>query len=82
MGGIETDVERYQCCFCGDTVKPQKPDVISILVTSNWTLDTGEQANQQLFCHSACLQRKLHPSVPFLSEDLGSERMPEQERRP
>ena len=54
---------NFACCFCGDTIAPQSPDVGSILYTTNRDKTPDLQHSQELFCHTKCLQRRLHPSA-------------------
>ena len=62
--------ERFACCFCGYTIEPESPDVGSLLYTTNWDKPKAMQHDQALFCHAACLQAKLHPTVPLLASYL------------
>ncbi len=55
--------DRYQC-FCGGTIDLRGRDPVELLIP----LPGG--GTQGLYCHLACLQRALHPSVPLgLFED-------------
>ena len=55
--------ENYQCCFCGQTIEPSFPDVGGLLYTAAVDQTSDRQHDQQLFCHTACLEARLHPSV-------------------
>jgi len=59
----ESDVDKYQCCFCGESVDRQGPDVGLLSYTPRF--DAGGQQTQNLFCHARCLRNALHPSVPL-----------------
>ncbi|HKO42109.1 MAG TPA: hypothetical protein VJU84_02375 [Pyrinomonadaceae bacterium] len=61
---------EYQCCFCGNTIKPAGPDVGGLLYTTNVDDAAADQYDQQLWCHAVCLQQRLHPSVPLYVLDL------------
>ena len=61
---MEVDIaERFQCCFCGKTIKPIPPDVGSLLYTTCIDMPVQAQHGQQLYCHTACLTERLHFSL-------------------
>jgi hypothetical protein len=51
-------IMKQQCCFCGETIRGEKPATITI------ELDDG--GTQVLHAHVSCLQHRLHKSVPRL----------------
>lgn len=61
MKGQEETGIKWQCCFCGETVGTDQKLLL--------TLYPADEAEQNLVCHSRCLQTRLHPSVPFLENE-------------
>jgi hypothetical protein len=55
--------EQFVCCFCGNAIEPESPDVGSLLYTTDWDKAKELQHDQGLFCHAACLQARVHPTV-------------------
>jgi hypothetical protein len=73
---------QYQCCFCGTAIEPISPDVGSLLYTSNWDKSKDLQSNQALYCHSTCLQAKLHPSVHLYAlAELSDHELTQEEKK-
>lgn len=66
---------RYVCCFCGQTIEPKGFDVGSLLYTTNYDAPQESQRQQDLFCHAACLDERVHPSMRqyLLPRALGSD---------
>jgi hypothetical protein len=64
--------EHFACCFCGNTIEPESPDVGSLLYTTDWDKPKELQHDQGLFCHGACLKSRLHPSVNLYVLSLSS----------
>ena len=62
--------EKYQCCFCGQTVSDTQPDPCGLAFTTGFTLSQDKQINQGFFCHIKCFEERLHPSTPFYAKDL------------
>ena len=60
----------YQCCFCGLAIEPEIPDVASLLYTTAIDRDDVNQQSQGLFCHTQCLEERLHPSVKLYAAYL------------
>ena len=58
---------KFQCCFCGETVKKTTTDPVEIGIF----LPDG--TNQGLWAHGKCIQKnlKLHPSVPLIVFEEG-----------
>lgn len=50
--------ETVICCFCGLSLPKKNAVEIQIFALID------ENESQQLFCHKACLNQKLHPFVP------------------
>ena len=65
-----TMTQKYQCCFCGDTILPVSPDVGGLLYTTCFDRGSGSQRDQQLYCHANCLADRLAPSVNLYVLDL------------
>jgi hypothetical protein len=65
--GGEAVVTRpdYQCCFCGEQIAPEPPDLTGILVVTRSQGSPKDQQSQQLYCHLECLSKQLHASVPL-----------------
>ncbi len=60
MGGYLADEPLgYQCCFCGKHVEHGGIEPIQLTVVLE------NDAEQNLYCHAACLRKVLHPSVPL-----------------
>ena len=55
--------ERFQCCFCGETIELFPPDVGGLLYTTCIDRPGQAQHSQQLYCHTTCLTERLHSSV-------------------
>ena len=47
---------KYQCCFCNETITSNNIDVTSLIVVFNWDKSEQLQQEQQLFCHVNCLK--------------------------
>jgi hypothetical protein len=62
--------QRFMCCFCGQTIEPKIPDVASILYTTCIDHPRNLQKDQELFCHTRCLQDRLYPKVKLYVLDL------------
>ncbi len=63
-------MSEYQCCFCGKGIAHVKPDVGGLLYTTCVDRERELQLDQQLWCHTACLQERLHPSVKMYVLDI------------
>lgn len=50
---------RYQCCFCGQQVRKEGADPVLL------TIVLERDGEQNLYCHTECLRRALHVSVPL-----------------
>jgi hypothetical protein len=60
MDGYHADEPQgYQCCFCGKEVEHRgiEPVLLTVVLEND--------AEQNLYCHAACLRSALHPSVPL-----------------
>ncbi len=55
----------FQCCFCGERIAPDPPDVTGLLVVTNSQGREGRQQSQQLYCHLECLSKRLHAKAPL-----------------
>jgi hypothetical protein len=53
----------YQCCFCSQAIDPEVCHPISI------SLALEDEGVQALYCHSFCLRRAVHSSVPLVLPD-------------
>jgi hypothetical protein len=62
--------ERYQCCFCGNSISAIIPDVAGLLYTTSVDREPSLQRDQQLWCHTKCLRERLHPSAKLYAADL------------
>lgn len=65
--------QGYQCCFCGLAIEPIIPDIASLVYTScaDHTSPTL-QREQEMFCHTRCLQQRLHKSAKlYVLDTLG-----------
>jgi hypothetical protein len=62
--------DQYQCCFCGQAIKPMGVDVGGLIYTTNVDGPQANQHDQHLWCHASCLKKRLHPSVPLYVLDL------------
>ena len=51
----------FQCCFCGLAAEEGAKRVTLVI-----PLEDG--GSQNLFCHSICLRRVVHPAVPLASD--------------
>jgi hypothetical protein len=56
------DLHSAQCCFCGESLA--QAEGLSI------TLDLPDGASQHMYAHAACFSQRLHPSVPFLADNV------------
>jgi hypothetical protein len=50
---------EFQCCFCARGLAASAPDLVMLVVP----LEDG--GSQELRCHSECLRRAVHPTVPL-----------------
>ncbi len=62
---------RFQCCFCGQSIKGDAVDPLQLVVSehSYWDASKSEAENpptQSLWCHTDCLGDRLDGTVPFL----------------
>jgi hypothetical protein len=64
------DKQKYQCCFCGDSIIPNQLAVTGLTITTNWEKESGLQQEQQLFCHLECLRENLSTNVPLYVADV------------
>jgi hypothetical protein len=53
--------QKYQCCFCGETIQPVEPDVGGLRYTTCIDQEAGRQKDQFFFCHTACFSSRLRP---------------------
>ena len=60
---MKSTAHKYQCCFCGQAIKPISPDVGGLLYYTSAERARKFQTDQQLWCHTKCLTEKLHSSV-------------------
>ncbi len=72
--------DSYVCCFCGLSISPVSPDVCSLEITTDFDKAAGEQHQQLLFCHAACLQKQVHPSVKLYVLSLASSPEPTEDQ--
>jgi len=49
----------FQCCFCANSLRADAADLITLAIA----LEDG--GSQELRCHSECLRRVVHRSVPL-----------------
>jgi hypothetical protein len=70
--------ERSQCCFCGENIKAEPPDLASLRYTTCFDRPGPTQVDQTIFCHTTCLGGKLHPSVQLYALDVFRMRETEQ----
>lgn len=61
--------QKYQCCFCGESIESNQVDVTGLIVVSNWDKNQNLQKEQQLFCHMECFKNKLAKNVILYIED-------------
>ena len=54
-------MHHHQCCFCGEPIEKRA------LVAMTLQLEEGQL--QSMSAHGACLQEKLHSSVPFIAPE-------------
>ena len=54
---------RFQCCFCGETIKKAGPDVGLLAYTTCFDGERSRQFTQSLYCHAECLRSALHPGA-------------------
>ncbi len=52
---------NHQCCFCGESIENEA------LVAMTLELEEGQL--QSMSAHGLCLQKRLHPSVPFIAPE-------------
>lgn len=57
--------EKYQCCFCGNSIQD---NITSLIVVYDWDKDENLQQEQQLFCHKECLKKNIFKNVPLICE--------------
>lgn len=62
--------QKYQCCFCGESIESNQIDITALIVVSNWDKKQALQQEQQLFCHMECLRSKLAENVPLYIADI------------
>jgi hypothetical protein len=72
--------ERFVCCFCGNAIQPESPDIGSLLYTTDWDKPKEGQHEQGLFCHAECLQAKVHPTIKLYVLALLSKEQPSPEQ--
>jgi hypothetical protein len=77
MEGTMTD--SYLCSFCGLSITPASPDVCSLEITTDFDKAIETQHKQVLFCHAACFQDRIHPSVKLYVLSLASGLEPTEE---
>ena len=67
--------QKYQCCFCGLVIEPIVPDVASLVYTTCVDHTSAKlQREQEMFCHTRCLQQKLHESTQlYVLDALGGD---------
>ena len=58
---LESLMTKYQCCFCGESIE----NVALVAMT----LELGDGQLQSMSTHGLCLQKRLHPSVPFIAPE-------------
>lgn len=63
----------FSCCFCGESIKPSKIDITSLLVTINFEKEEKLQYDQQIWCHYNCLKSKLPKDFPLALEFMGDD---------
>lgn len=56
-------------------IDPIPPDAASLLYTTCTDVDERRHVDQEMFCHTSCLLRCLHPSVQLYAVDLLKARM-------
>jgi hypothetical protein len=56
---LHEEPQGYQCCFCGKEVERRGMEPILLTVVLE------NDAEQDLYCHTECLRKVLHPSVPL-----------------
>lgn len=61
--------QKYQCCFCGESIESGEIDVTGLIVISNWDKSQESQQEQQLFCHMECIRSRLTKNVPLYIAD-------------
>jgi hypothetical protein len=54
---------RFQCCFCGKTIKKAGPDAGLLAYTTCFDGERSRQFTQSLFCHVECLRAALYPGT-------------------
>lgn len=57
------------CAICGDEITESDKLAVRLLIKNMW-LEEEIVPHQQLWAHSYCFARILHPSVPFDAESL------------
>lgn len=60
---IEDMVESPMCSFCGVPVPRKRALELAV-----WLCDEEDEGVQGLWSHYACLQARVHPSVPLLPD--------------
>jgi len=65
------EIRSYLCCFCGETIKPEPPDICVLTLRTSFQKiaadDFGVQ-RQNLYCHAACLRGRVAADFRLLSE--------------
>lgn len=61
---------KYQCCFCGNTIENDGLGITGLIVVLNWDKGRTDQQEQQLFCHMDCLKERMNPQIPLYIADV------------
>jgi hypothetical protein len=60
------------CCFCYKKIESTDYDPCNLLVVTNYGKEEDKQKSQVFYCHVACFQEKLDPTIlPELGYLLG-----------
>jgi len=54
---------KVMCCFCGESLLSERAMEITLRPPK------ARESPQALWCHPRCLEARLRPDVPLLSED-------------
>jgi hypothetical protein len=68
---MEARPTAFSCCFCGQEVKGNPPDICALRLTTEWTGPKVAQREETLFAHARCLRERVHEQFPLNSLDEG-----------
>ncbi|SNT22238.1 hypothetical protein SAMN05421770_105247 [Granulicella rosea] len=62
----------YACCFCGLPIDPDPPDVATLTYATCLGQAKHLQHEQEFYCHTVCLESKLHPQAKIYAAFLAT----------